>query len=121
MKGYDTPSKMVTENPQISICLNCPKATCNYGTCDLVRGMNRDYIVKRIWTTKKGEKKMSYLLREPYENKIQTTTEVNKAVRRTEKGARELVKRAMKCVPSNVKFEIVRKVEEDEKIYDEKY
>ena len=93
-------------NPSINICLNCKKAVCR-GTCELVTQNKREYVIRRIFLSKKGEMKISYITHVGPKY-ICTSQDIEKARRFTQQAAKELIPSIKLKAGPQSKFDAVK-------------
>jgi len=111
------------ENSTIEMCLNCPFDDC---IADFDKGVpankklaDREYIIKRVFTSQKGKTKTSYVYTYSV-GKVSSGANIHKAMKFTAKEVGEVEKRIKPYVSCRTELVIVKRSEELEKIAKDK-
>jgi hypothetical protein len=118
--GSDNFTYFKETNPTIDICLNCKKKNC-VGHCELIRPVTKrsetggQYIIKRSYVTQKGIEKTSYVhhIKAKHVNGV---TSIMFAKKYTLDEAKKAVEECRAVSRDIVRYEIVKRSEEFEKI-----
>lgn len=103
------------EKSTIEMCLNCPFDDCiadfNKGVPSIKRLATAEYIIKRVFTSRKGKTKTSYVYTYCV-GKVSSGTNINLAMKFTAEEVGEAVKQIKPYVSFQTELEIVKRSEE---------